>query len=273
MATPGETLELVAAEEGQTPWAIRIEKSVLVAHSEGDCSRGHAADICGVRQNLLHPSIGIEGFALLYADGGKQTQCGGITSLARFFLNGFVQETPESIVAGRDKVRGNAGGIDELHFGRIGRIGELIDLQIFLDRLDAGFGRAIDEKGAKWHPVAIGTRPHNEITLGHVTGVARRQDEILAAFAMVCTRDTDVGNPSIPEVINEPQNHGRNFHNQRPFFRIKPDEAVYGVVVCRQFHGFRINQVFPDYIRPVDRSELPEVARMPTWFTMGMARR
>ena len=35
---------------------------------------------------------------------------------------------------------------------------------------------------------------------------------------------------------------------QKPPFRIKPNEAVNGVVVRRQFYGFRIHEVFPDHI-------------------------
>ena len=47
---------------------------------------------------------------------------------------------------------------------------------------------------------------------------------------------------------------------QRPaaLLRIEPDEAVYGVVVGRQFHGLRIHQILPDHIRLVDWSKLVE---------------
>ena len=56
----------------------------------------------------------------------------------------LIQEIPERVVTGGDEVRGDAGGIDELHFGRIVCIGKLIDLQILPDCLDTGFGRALD---------------------------------------------------------------------------------------------------------------------------------
>ena len=81
-------------------------------------------------QDLFHPRVGIERLALDDADGGKETQRGRIASVGRLFLDDLVQQIPESVVAGGDEVGRHAGAIDELHRGRIGRIGELIDLQM-----------------------------------------------------------------------------------------------------------------------------------------------
>ena len=113
----------------------------------------------------------------------------------------------------------------------------------------------MNEKGPEGHPVAIGARPHNEITFGHFALIPRGQYEIFAAFASVGTGDADVGDPAIPEIINESEDHGWNLDDQWPFMGVEPDEAVDSVVVGGQLHRLGVHQVFPDDVRVVLRAE------------------
>ncbi len=110
----GCALELVAAKERQTPRAAGIEEGILVTDAEGNRPGSHSADIRGILQNFLHAGIGIEGLALLNADCGKEAQRSRIGTFARFLLDDFIQETPERVITRRNKVRRNAGSIDEL---------------------------------------------------------------------------------------------------------------------------------------------------------------
>ena len=179
----------------------------------------------------------------------------------RLFLNHLVQQVPERVVARGDEVGRHARGIDELHRRRIGGLGELIDLEVLLHRLDAGLGRAIDEKGAEEEPVAIGARAHDDVAGRHLAFVAGRQDQVLAAFALVRAGDADVGHPAVPEVIDAAQHLGRNFDDERALLGVDPDEVVDRVVVGGELDGAGIDEVFPDDIGLVVRPELADASR------------
>jgi hypothetical protein len=81
------------------------------------------------------------------------------------------------------------------------------------------------------------------------------EHEILAAPAFVCPGEPDVRYPAVPEVIDQPQYLGRNLEDEWPFARVDPHKVVDRVVVCRQLHCPRIDEVLPDDIRSVVRSE------------------
>jgi hypothetical protein len=155
--------------------------------------------------------------------------------------------------SGRD-----ARGIGKLHRRRIGRLGELIDLEVLLYEFDAGLGGTIDDKGAEEKPVAVGARAHDDVARRNLTFVIGRQYEILSAFAPVLAGDTDIGDPAIPEVVHAAEDLGRDFDNERPLLGVEPNEVVDRVVVGREFDGARIDEVFPDDIGLVDRAELAD---------------
>jgi hypothetical protein len=111
-------------------------------------------------------SSGEKGLPFDNADGGKQAKRRRIAAFRGLFLDNLVQEFPERVVAGSDESRGNARGIDELDRRRIRGLRELIDLQVLLDRLDAGLRGAIDEEGAKEKPVAERAGMQDHITRG-----------------------------------------------------------------------------------------------------------
>ena len=115
-----------------------IEVGVFRADLEGDRSCRDGTDVRGVRKDLLHALVGIEWLSLDDTNGGKEAQRRRIASLSRLFLDDLVQKFPERVVAGRDEVRWDSRGIDELHRRRIGRVRQLIDLQVFLHRFNAG---------------------------------------------------------------------------------------------------------------------------------------
>ena len=53
-----------------------------------------------------------------------------------------------------------------------------------------------------------------------------RQQQVLAALALIRTDDTDVGDISEPEVINHAQRHGGHFDHQRTIMQIDPNPCV-----------------------------------------------
>src|SRR6516225_8689631 len=67
-------LELVAADEREFPRAVREELGLLqwTPVSDGACRR--LADRRRLGEDLLHPRVGLEGFALLDTDGRKQAE-------------------------------------------------------------------------------------------------------------------------------------------------------------------------------------------------------
>ena len=186
----------------------------------------------------------------------KRPERGGIAAARRLFLDDLVEHVPERIVARRDEVGRHARAVDELHRRRVGGVGELVDLEVLLDRFDAGLRGAINDEGAKDEPIAVGVRPQDEIPRRHLALVAGRQDEILAAFAMVFSGDTDIADPAIPEVVHQSEHFRGRFDDQRALLGVDPHEVVDRVVVGREFDGARINEIFPDDIRLVDGAEL-----------------
>ena len=85
----------------------------------------------------------------------------------------------------------------------------------------------------------IGTRRQGDVTLGNLVLVARRQDEILAAFALVHARRPDVFQGRLPAIIDGADNRAfigrRDLQHDRPdIFRVDERHEVDRVGVGRQ---------------------------------------
>jgi len=98
--------ELVAAtREAGIPLALaRVEIGTLQARTEGDRPCRGIADGHALGEDLLHPGVGREGFALLNPNRGKLADQLGVEGIAWFVLNHRVQLMPEAVVVGMDGV-------------------------------------------------------------------------------------------------------------------------------------------------------------------------
>ena len=169
-----------------------------------------------------------------------------------------VQEFPEPVVAGRHEIRGDAGTICKLHRRRTRGVRQLVDLQMLFHRGHTGRRRTVDDEGAEEQPVAVRARPDHDVARRDVTFVSGRQHEVFAAAPPVLAGQPDIRDPAVPEVIDAAEHLGRHLDDNRALLRVQPDEVVDRIVVRRQLHRPCVDQVLPDDVGLVVRSELAD---------------
>jgi hypothetical protein len=99
---------------------------------------------------------------------------------------------------------------------------------------DSGWTRALSlthvavaDEGAVQEQVHVGRRLDGEISVGRqCPAVARRQEEILAALALVWPRQADIGDEAEVGVIHWAQHSGRNLDDDRAVFHVDAEEIV-----------------------------------------------
>ena len=265
---PRLTFEPVAAEERQTPGAVLVVEIFLLPDPEGHGARGGVAYQRRLGEDLLQAVVRRERFALLDADRGIEPQPDRIERLARLLLHHLVQEFPEGIVGRRHRAEVPAGYVDERHGRRIGGIGQTIDPRVLLHEVDTGFRVAIHHEAAPRGPQAECRRLHDEVAVGNLATVAGRQDQELAASALVGPGESDVDHPAVPHVVERPQDLGRSLQHHRPVAQVDPHPAVGGLGIGRQEDGPRVHAVCEDRHRRVGRPQLEDFAAV-----VGLAHR
>ena len=80
---------------------------------------GRIAQLRGLRQNLLHPRVRGKGFALLDANGRKETTKLGVKEFDRLAINHGVEFFVELVVGGVNGIELRSRSLDELHLRRI----------------------------------------------------------------------------------------------------------------------------------------------------------
>ena len=88
---------------------------------------------------------------------------------------------------------------------------------------------------------------HKVAFLGNFAGVAGRQEKILAALALVGTRQAEVGDRALPEVVDQAHTRpGRDLEDDRPLAEIDVHHAVDRGVVGRQPDALGVGEVVGD---------------------------
>ena len=99
------------------------------------------------------------------------------------------------------------------------------------------------------HDVVVVHRgPQNVVALvGNLAGVAGRQEQILAALALVGTGQAEVGDRALPEVVNEADTRpSRDLDDDRPLAEIDVHHAVDRGVVGREPDALGVGEVVGD---------------------------
>ena len=123
-----------------------------------------------------------------------------------------------------------------------------IDLGEFLDRLDRRLriGLVLQERAAEPHD-AVGPGAGDEIPAFRQRAVvARRHDQVLAAFAAVGTGHSDVDDPAEPVVVDGAEKLGRRLQDHGALGEIEDAHDVDRVRVGRQEQRLGIHQLGED---------------------------
>jgi hypothetical protein len=90
-------------------------------------------------------------------------------------------------------------------------LAQRVDLEVLLIVRERGVAAAGDRlEAAHHHPVPVGARPKDEVTLGHVAVVSRRQEEVLAALAAVEAGIAEVRHVTHEAVVDDAQDLRRH---------------------------------------------------------------
>ena len=195
------------------------------------------------REQTLHPRVRIERLAFDNADRregppGFAAQC--VDGLS---LDDLVEGLEVAEVAGSDRVVALAGDVHEFGGWRVACRLERVHLQVVLDvlqrrRQSVGNGAAHEE------PVDVGGRLEHEVAVGHVAGVTRRQNEILAALAPVRAGDAEVTDIAHPCIVQHAEHAGWHFHHGRPVgLQVEMTDGVHRGGVSGQVQRVRVEQL------------------------------
>ena len=80
-------------------------------------SEGQNPEVLG--QDPLHTTVGVEGLALLDANGRQQSEDLWVLPFARLCLNHGVDFFPDPVIHAVDRIVELPGGIDEVHLRRV----------------------------------------------------------------------------------------------------------------------------------------------------------
>ena len=178
------------------------------------------ADGCGLRENLLHPRIGIERLALHDADGRQRTHDLRVERVHRLLLHQRIDHLEVTEVVWRNRHECLAAALEKLLFRwRSGASGPDLAGQEFADARAVAAGRVgielggFDQRGRRLRIVVLqkraGENQHargagagDEVTaFRHRAIVTRRQDEILSTLTPIRSGRTHVRDPAEPHII------------------------------------------------------------------------
>ena len=119
----------------------------------------------------------------------------------------------------------------------------------FLVASTAGFGDPSTWNPAPDDPVAIGRGFGDVVALRNVAFIARRQDQKLAALALVGTGVAEIHHVLEPGIVEETQHVGRGLDDHRLISQLQPGGHVDRSSIRSEPQGLGIHQFFKQYRR------------------------
>ncbi len=117
-----------------------------------------------------------------------------------------------------------------------------------LDEIDRGRNVVVLHQAAIHDVVVVHRAPQDKVTfLGNLAGVAGRQEQVLAALALVGAGQAEVGDRALPEVIDQTDTRpGRDLEDDRPLAEIDVHHAVDRGVVGGEPDALGVGEVVRD---------------------------
>ena len=131
-------------------------------------------------------------------------------------------------------------------FGGSAALRERIDLDLLHERHGL-VGLSVHLEAAQEVTDAVGRRLDDEVTLRHLARVARREEEVLAALALVRSERTDVHEEPLQRVHRGAEHLRRRFHDGRAVaLQIEEAHPVHRLGVRREHERLGVHECFPD---------------------------
>ena len=171
--------------------------------------------------------VGLEILAILNSNALKHAHRDQVSFLHRLFLNHPVEAYEEALIKVGYAVERFAVDVDEALFGRICRLRERIDPQLFDQcqrSFDIDFGRA--GRNRPQQPIAVvGRKSRWDKSGRYVPFEIWRQQQVFRGLALVLILRADAHCGDIPRVDNGSKqsraHRSRNLKHHRPVFKIK----------------------------------------------------
>jgi hypothetical protein len=120
-----------------------------------------------------------------------------------------------------DRIEVQTGAIDEFRWRRIAGLVERVKLKMLVKGFDRWARIAFDREATQSTRYIESPRSGDEVAIGRLSLVVRRQKNIFAAASLIRTSNAHIDDVPHPVVVCETENPGRNFHDHRASFEIK----------------------------------------------------
>src|SRR4029077_15225930 len=180
--------QVAAADKYRTPVRLsRVEVEVVTTGSEYDRTRSSIADRRRLRENSFHPVIRCERPAFDDPDGRKLARNLRINCRGRLVLNDLIDFFVELERVGVDRIEVQTGAIDEFRWRRIAGLVERVKLKMLVKGFDRWARIAFDREATQSTRYIEGPRSGDEVAIGSLSLVVRRQKNIFAAASLIRT--------------------------------------------------------------------------------------
>ena len=103
-----------------------------------------------------------------------------------------------------------------------------VDASLGLDAVGHGGDVSSLDEGAIKYQIAVSRRLDDEIALGRqLAGIAWRNEQILAALALVGTGESHIGHPAEIGVVDRTENARRRFDNHRSILEVQALKHIF----------------------------------------------
>ena len=182
--------------------------------------------------------VGLERLAALDADAGQHRQHGGVLRLRRLDGDRVGEEMEIAHIECRQRLPRFRVAIDITRRG-LRSVGQRVGLQQLAVGDGVGECALADGDRAQGDVDEHGLRRHDEIAIRGLGVVARRQEQILAAFAGIVAGAANVGERHFPRVDGAAEEHGlvrggRHLQHHRSLPEIEDGAHVRRLVVGRE---------------------------------------
>ena len=190
---------------------------------------------------------GAERLALLDADRLHVEALQRREDIRRLLVHQLREHLEERDGVGVDRVDRLARAVEELHLAAgVRRLRQRINLDLLHQR-DGLVGLSVHLEAAQEVIDAVGRRLDDEVTLGHLARVTRRQEQILAALALVRPERADIHEPALQRIHRRPEHFRRRFHDGRAVrLQIEKAHAIHRLGVRREHQRLGVHERFPD---------------------------